>query len=410
MSKLAGLASGQMIGVASVAVAAIVAVGLYAAGVFAPVSQPDPAGGTTSTSLADMPAEPATGTEGTAESEIAARAPTADATTTPETIGTDTAVAEDPATPELEAQVAAQPNAPRIDVFRLEPGGSMLVAGSSAPGWMTEILIDGTLLADAAADGNGQFVQFVKLEHSDQPRILSLVMTSPETGDRITSPDEVIIAPNPAAVATVETVDAPENEAAPSVPDGTEPAPLTAEATPPSMPDTETTADIQTTTAAPQEEVDSAEIASAVDANPPAESTADPQTTSAMPQAETDTAKPASDTAQMPPVDPTQNTIATSPTELAAVAPESVAAQVSTVEESGANAGDAPVADAGSQDVATPDVTSETAQVPPTMETSSAATETVQASAPEPTRRVAIANCAAIKRRGRHGIASSGCL
>jgi len=246
MTKLAGLSGGAAIGAASVAVAGVVAVGLYAAGVFAPAPPPEPAVALP-TAIVQDPAAPELAGADPVQPDTAAVTPPVPEAAAPDVAEAD---ASDP-----EPQPAVLPDPPRIDVFRLDPGGAMLVAGSSAPGWLTEILIDGAPLADADADDNGQFVQFVTLERSEQPRILSLAMTSPQTGDRIVSPDEVIIAPTPVAAiapgedtppAAVQTADAPADEAAPTVPGNTQPAPQSTQAVAPDMPDTELTARLET--------------------------------------------------------------------------------------------------------------------------------------------------------------------
>ncbi|MBZ8119794.1 LysM peptidoglycan-binding domain-containing protein [Roseovarius sp. LXJ103] len=117
--------------------------------------------------------------------------------------------APEPATTEPATPDASEPAPPSVDVFRLEPGGNALIAGSAAPGWSTTILIDGAEIAAAATDAAGQFVQFLTLEPSDAPRVLTLVMRAPETGREIQSEAQIIIAPNTAPMppSTAEAVD-----------------------------------------------------------------------------------------------------------------------------------------------------------------------------------------------------------
>ncbi|SEL32145.1 LysM domain-containing protein [Roseovarius nanhaiticus] len=91
------------------------------------------------------------------------------------------------------------PEAPRIDIFRLEADGSAMVAGRAAPGWQVTLLLDGAPLATAAPGGDGAFAQFVDVPSSDQPRILTLEMSAPEYGASIRGETEIIIAPSPAA-------------------------------------------------------------------------------------------------------------------------------------------------------------------------------------------------------------------
>lgn len=90
------------------------------------------------------------------------------------------------------------PDPPGISAFRLEPDGRMLVAGRSQTNWETSILVDGKALKTLMPDAGGEFVEFLSLEQSNQPRVLSLSMRSPDTGEDVPSSDEVIIAPMPA--------------------------------------------------------------------------------------------------------------------------------------------------------------------------------------------------------------------
>ena len=96
---------------------------------------------------------------------------------------------------EVPEPTPAMPDPPRISTFRLDPDGTMLVAGRSQPGWETAILLDGQAQRTIRPEGNGEFVEFLNVENSDQPRVLSLSMRSPDTGDEIGSRDEIIIAP-----------------------------------------------------------------------------------------------------------------------------------------------------------------------------------------------------------------------
>src|SRR6056297_1697216 len=130
----------------------------------------------------------------------------------PETAPETVTATEDqqPATP------AVTPDPPRISTFRLEPDGTMLVAGRAQPGWETSILLDGEPLRVLRPEGRGDFVEFLSVESSDQPRVLSLTMRSPETGDQIASRDEIIIAPmqrpEPQPKALAENQTAPRDE------------------------------------------------------------------------------------------------------------------------------------------------------------------------------------------------------
>ncbi|KZY35072.1 hypothetical protein A3731_02625 [Roseovarius sp. HI0049] len=233
MSKVAGLASGQSVGIAMAAVAGLVVGGLYLAGVFAPgperpgeepaamvqsEQQTAPETGTAPETLpasdtadtgqpeTDSPEALATAAPGEEPSPETAPASQPDEST--ET-GTQTA-ASDPASSSGEpgaAEAQDTPEAPAISLFRLTPDGQMLVAGTGKAGWDVSILMDDEVLTTVTPDANGDFVEFIDVDSSADPRILSLSMQSPDTGEDIVSLDEIIIAPTPAtAVAEADTV------------------------------------------------------------------------------------------------------------------------------------------------------------------------------------------------------------
>ncbi|WP_320179733.1 LysM peptidoglycan-binding domain-containing protein [Roseovarius pacificus] len=179
MSKSPGMIGGPVIaaGVASVVVA--IGAALYVSGVLIPDAQPEV--------QAVAKAESDTGTMVQAADHTAE---TADSNT-PETAADITP----PATPEP----------PGISSFRLEPDGRMLVAGRAQPGWDISILLDGQSLKTLIPDAGGEFVEFLTLETSQEPRVLSLSMHSPQTGEDIVSTDEIIIAPATTAPSENET-------------------------------------------------------------------------------------------------------------------------------------------------------------------------------------------------------------
>jgi len=184
MSKSLGGTPISFIAGAVVAVAVAGAV-LYLSDTDAPQDTPQPV------ALSPKPADPA--------AQASAPLPTAQvpeaqdvqepAQATETAVETAVVAEEDPVTP------AVAPDPPRISTFRLEADGTMLVAGRSQPGWETSILLDGEPLRVPRPEGRGDFVEFLSVADSDQPRVLSLAMRSPETGDDIASRDEIIIAP-----------------------------------------------------------------------------------------------------------------------------------------------------------------------------------------------------------------------
>ncbi len=189
MSKLAGLAGGQTLGITAAAAAAVVGGGLYVAGVFTP-DAPEP--------------EPVVQVAPETTPEVVETTP--DISQSPEQPETPE-VAEVETSPEPETAQTVLPEPPSISTFRLEPNGQMLVSGKATPGWDTSILIDTMVLATFQPEANGEFAQFLDVKQSDQPRVLSLKMTSPDSGKSVVSKDEIIIAPVVATVAEEEPVE-----------------------------------------------------------------------------------------------------------------------------------------------------------------------------------------------------------
>ncbi|MEQ9258952.1 MAG: LysM peptidoglycan-binding domain-containing protein [Roseovarius sp.] len=187
MSKTAGLVGGQTAGIAAVVALAAAGAGLYlysTRGELPPspvdAAQVAPENDTGNDTGSD------TGTD-TASSEETAAAPEPSAA--PETTGTDAAeaVPEAPDTPQ-------PPLPPIISTFRLDPDGQMLVAGRGEPGWDISILVDDVAQASFKPEASGEFVRFLEIDASPDPRVLTIAMRSPE-GQDIRSEDEIIIAP-----------------------------------------------------------------------------------------------------------------------------------------------------------------------------------------------------------------------
>ncbi len=127
----------------------------------------------------------------------------------------DVAVA--PAAPETPEPVAADPApvvaasvVPRFDTFRLDPDGSLIVAGRAAPGQVVDLILGGAPIARATADEGGSFVILSLADPADQPRRLSL-LADPE-GAAVPSETSYMVAPiAPVVIADV----APTEQAAP---------------------------------------------------------------------------------------------------------------------------------------------------------------------------------------------------
>ncbi len=124
--------------------------------------------------------------------------------------------------PEMVAEPEPKaPPPPVFDTFRVEPDGSMVVAGRAQPGQVVDIMLAGTALERVTADGSGSFVAFPMAGLSDQPRKLSL-LADPD-GEAVASETSFIvapiIAPQPTLVQPAEPAapDGPVAEAAPEL-------------------------------------------------------------------------------------------------------------------------------------------------------------------------------------------------
>ncbi|QFT80507.1 LysM domain/BON superfamily protein [Roseovarius sp. THAF27] len=195
MSKLSGLIGGYGTAIAAAVGTLVVVIGLFAGGVFdREVDAPTPETGASRESAA----APEAGAGQTGAEEIEAVETGADqAPDAGSEAATDTAQTDAAETPDAETDDTAPgtPAPPRVSTFRLDPDGRMLVAGRAEPGWETAIRLDRNVLRSFVPEGDGQFVEFVTVDPSAEPRVLSLSMTSPETGEDIESQGEIIIAP-----------------------------------------------------------------------------------------------------------------------------------------------------------------------------------------------------------------------
>ncbi|WP_319824115.1 LysM peptidoglycan-binding domain-containing protein [Thalassovita sp.] len=160
----------------------------------------------------------------------------------PVTVAQPVAPAPETAQPEAKAEPAAEPEktpepaekavyaAPAFDVVRVEADGTTLVAGTAVAGAELDILLDGAALARAMPSADGKFAEFLNIDPSDQPRVLSLMMYL--DGQQIASDQTVIIAPV-VQVAEAEPASSPETEAVQQPRPDTQPDPAqVAEAAP----------------------------------------------------------------------------------------------------------------------------------------------------------------------------------
>lgn len=169
-----------------------------------------PASGETQQAQATAPqTAPITGdtsgtSDGTSGSVASAAAPSASGTagtttpgtqsTTTRTAATDTAQATATASPQSDTPPAGDTAAaPRFDVVRMETDGAALVAGAAEPGEKVQVLVDGQVVGEETAGGDGKFVAFLDLPSSDASRVVTL-RTAREGGE-VASTQEVILGP-----------------------------------------------------------------------------------------------------------------------------------------------------------------------------------------------------------------------
>ena len=125
----------------------------------------------------------------------------------PEVAETDNGAEPAPAAPILVA--------PSFDVVRVEPDGTTLVAGKGTEGSTTSIFVDGEKADEFVILPGGQFVSFLTIGISTQPRVLTM---RSRLGDAaIDAADNIIIAPAEPQVAEAEEP-APETTPAPETP------------------------------------------------------------------------------------------------------------------------------------------------------------------------------------------------
>jgi nucleoid-associated protein YgaU len=119
---------------------------------------------------------------------------------------------------------------PILDLVRLEPDGSALVAGRAEPGAEVQIIVDGSRVATATADASGNFVAFIEVSETGQPLVMWL-STKADGGAETLSEQQVILSPASELIASAASGDpsaAPLDSAATNlVPDPTGGTPQT---------------------------------------------------------------------------------------------------------------------------------------------------------------------------------------
>lgn len=102
-------------------------------------------------------------------------------------------VAPDQANAAPNPEIATPPMPPTVDTLRVDPNGSVLIAGRAAPNSVVALVIAGQEVERLTADASGGFVAFAEVAPSDQIRALNLI-ADPE-GARVASDATYFIAP-----------------------------------------------------------------------------------------------------------------------------------------------------------------------------------------------------------------------
>lgn len=130
------------------------------------------------------------------------------------------AAAPEPA-PEVVAEAPEPEQAqqvPEFDTFRVEPDGSMVIAGRAQPGQTIDVILAGEAIDRVIADSVGNFVSLPVAGPAAQPRRLSL-LADPE-GAAVASTTSYMVAPiaAPVVIAAAEDPAPAVTEAAPQAP------------------------------------------------------------------------------------------------------------------------------------------------------------------------------------------------
>ena len=101
-------------------------------------------------------------------------------------------VAPDPAMPD-ESDPGFVLAPPKLEVARFDMDGSGIVAASAQAGVEVQVLLDGQVLDSQTVPAAGEFVSFVTITSSSEPRVLSLLARF--EGQEMASEDNFILAP-----------------------------------------------------------------------------------------------------------------------------------------------------------------------------------------------------------------------
>ena len=94
--------------------------------------------------------------------------------------------------------VPPEPNPPSFDSWRVAANGDAVVAGRTDPGAKIAVLVDGVIVAESVAGGDGSFAALFTLPRNDRPSLMSLETVLAD-GRKIVSTQSVALAAIPGA-------------------------------------------------------------------------------------------------------------------------------------------------------------------------------------------------------------------
>ena len=106
---------------------------------------------------------------------------------------------------DVAAQTPTAPEAPILDVVRIDKEGAAIVAGRATPGAEVTLRLDGAAAGRAIPDANGNFVAFLDVPAMPDPQLLTAESID-DGGQVVAGRDDIIVAPAPAPKLTSNDV------------------------------------------------------------------------------------------------------------------------------------------------------------------------------------------------------------
>ncbi|MCY4287022.1 MAG: Ig-like domain-containing protein [Aestuariivita sp.] len=138
------------------------------------------------------------------ESQNGRQSTTVDTDDTSSEEGENVSKGEPISEPEISSSDPEQPpksqsvNPPTLDILRVAPDGTTVLAGKGDAGSLVKVLIDGVEVAATTVGANGEFALVLNLPPSANPRVMSLAT---QQGSKLAFAEDFIIAPTMTVVA-----------------------------------------------------------------------------------------------------------------------------------------------------------------------------------------------------------------